>query len=397
MISALQLWLAPALAAVLALWAAILALANEAGAPLARMLAAARGRAGEVSPVRGLHIVHLVLLFGAGAMAAAAVAWWSRSGAEALPRFLLSALLVWLVGDLLPRVLAALAPELVHATAGIASLTLRLFRPLLRLVAWTDRGGREMALQDLRSAAASPDREMFRGVFALREMTVAEVMTPRIDIFAVDVSADHTGVLERFRQSGHSRLLVFDGHPDAVVGVLHAKDLLPGFAGGATEWHALIRPAMFVPEAKTLASQLRDFQRGPSHLAVVVDEFGGTAGLVTLEDVLEQIVGEIRDEYDVDEVSPIQAQAAGRWLVQGGVPLADLEGFLEHEFGREDVDTVGGLVLAELGHVPRVGEVVDVGSYRLVVDQVGRRRVGRVVVEAIAPAPAGDAGGEVRS
>lgn len=386
MIGALQLWLAPLLAAVLTLWAAVLALANEAGAPLARMLAATPERHGALSPVRGLHIAHLALLFGAGGMAAAAVAWWSRAGTEALPRFFLATALVWLVGDFLPRGLAALAPELVHATAAPAGLTLRLFRPLLRLVAWTDRGGREAALRELRSATAGADREMFTGVFALREMTVAEVMTPRIDIFAVDVGDEHARVLERFRQSGHSRLLVFDGHPDAVVGVLHAKDLLPGLTDGATEWHPLIRPAMFVPEAKTLASQLRDFQRGPSHLAVVVDEFGGTAGLVTLEDVLEQIVGEIRDEYDVDEVSPIQPQGPGRWLVLGGVPLADLESHLEHEFGREDVDTVGGLVLAVLGHVPRVGEVVEVGPWRLLVDQVTRRRVGRVVVEAAAPA-----------
>jgi len=121
----------------------------------------------------------------------------------------------------------------------------------------------------------------------------------------------------------------------------------------------------------------------------VVDEFGGTAGLVTLEDVLEQIVGEIRDEYDVDEAAPIQEQAPGRWLVQGGVPLAELEAHLEHEFGREDVDTVGGLILAALGRVPRVNESVELGRYRLIVDQVVRRRVGRVIVEAVTPASLG--------
>jgi CBS domain containing-hemolysin-like protein len=143
-----------------------------------------------------------------------------------------------------------------------------------------------------------------------------------------------------------------------------------------------------VPEAKTLATQLRDFQRGPSHLAVVVDEFGGTAGIVTLEDVLEQIVGEIRDERDTDEALPIVAQGPGRWQVQGGVPLAELEGTLEHQFGREDVDTVGGLVLAKLGRVPRVGESIDLGAFRLVVEQVARRRVRRVLVEASAPASA---------
>jgi CBS domain containing-hemolysin-like protein len=121
----------------------------------------------------------------------------------------------------------------------------------------------------------------------------------------------------------------------------------------------------------------------------VVDEYGGTAGLVTLEDVLEQIVGEIRDEYDVDEVAPIVQQALGRWVVQGGVALAELESALDHEFGREDVDTVGGLVLAVLGRVPRVGEAIELGAFRIVVDQVARRRVRRVVVEAVTPAHEG--------
>jgi magnesium and cobalt transporter len=226
---------------------------------------------------------------------------------------------------------------------------------------------------------------MFFGVFALADTTVAEVMTPRIDIVAVDLADGRDQVLDTLRQSAHSRLLVVDGHPDAVVGVLYAKDFLPGLSED-TDWRSAVRPAAFVPESKTLATQLRDFQRGPSHMVVVVDEYGGTAGLVTLEDVLEQIVGEIRDEYDTDEVAPIVQQAPGRWVVQGGVALAELEGVLDHEFGREDVDTVGGLVLAVLGHVPRVGEAVDLGSFRLAVDQVSRRRIRRVVVEGVSPA-----------
>ena len=160
--------------------------------------------------------------------------------------------------------------------------------------------------------------------------------------------------------SEHARLLVVDGHPDTIVGVLYAKDLLPALAPTRRRaLAALIRPAAFVPEAKTLDRQLRDFQRGPSHLAVVVDEFGGTAGIVTLEDVLEQIVGEIRDEHDTDEVAPVLQLDESSWRVQGGVPLAELEGWLGHQFGREDVSTGGGLVLAAFGRVPRQGETVD--------------------------------------
>ena len=386
---ALQLWLAPVAGVMLTLWAALVALSAESATPLPRLLAT-RGTSSETPSVqRSLHVIHLALLLAAGAMAAAAVAWWVRPTAEAIPRYVLATILVWLVGDLLPRVLAVLSPELVSVVTPAAGVSVRVFKPLLKMVAWADRGGRAPTARPV-TPVTTHDGEMLQGVFALSDMTVAEVMTPRIDMVSVDLSDERDQVLDTLRQSEHSRLLVVDSHPDSVMGVLYAKDLLPGLAGDEADWRTLIRPASFVPEAKTLATQLRDFQRGPSHLAVVVDEFGGTAGIVTLEDVLEQIVGEIRDERDTDEAAPIIAQAPGRWLVQGGVPLAELEGTLEHQFGREDVDTVGGLVLATMGRVPKVGESVDLGAFRLVVEQVVRRRVRRVLVEAFVPAAAAE-------
>jgi CBS domain containing-hemolysin-like protein len=226
---------------------------------------------------------------------------------------------------------------------------------------------------------------MLLGVFSLADTTVAEVMTPRIDIVSVDSSADRDEVLRILRSSEHARLLVFDGHPDAVAGVIYAKDILAG-SGEDRPWTALIRPAAFVPEGKTLDRQLRDFQRGPSHLAVVVDEFGGTAGIVTLEDILEQIVGEIQDEYDTDEVAPVEVVAPDHFRVDGGVAISELEGLLGHDFDREDVSTVGGLVLAEFGRVPRAGESLDLQGYRLVVELVVRRRVRRVAVYRLAEA-----------
>lgn len=391
MIRALQLWLAPLLGAGLTLWAAIVALGAEAYAPLPRMLAL-RGRPEEGLPSvpRRLHLIRLALLLSAGALAAASVDWWARPPLEGLPRFLLAVLMVWLVGDLLPRVLAAIAPDLVTVLQSPARITLGVFDPLLRFMAWLEARLRGRTPARPADTPSPPEHEMLHGVFALREMTVAEVMTPRIDIVAVDLASDRAAVVERLRTTGHSRLLVYEEQPDSVVGVLYAKDLLPrGELEEDSDWRTLVRPAAFVPEAKTLADQLHDFQRGPSHIAVVVDEFGGTAGLVTLEDILEQIVGEIHDEYDVEEVAPILDQAPGRWVVQGGVPLAELEAHLDHSFAREDVDTVGGLVLAAIGHVPRVGESVDLGPYRISVELVTRRRVGRVIVEAVAPV-AGD-------
>ena len=203
---------------------------------------------------------------------------------------------------------------------------------------------------------------------------------PIFDIIAVDSGSEREEVVRTLQSSEHARLLVYDGHPDAVVGVVFAKDILALGPEDTRPWRALIRPAAFVPEAKTLDRQVRDFQRGPSHLAVVVDEFGGTAGIVTLEDILEQIVGEIRDEYDTDEVAPIQVMSEDQWRIEGGVALTELESTLGHSFDRDDVSTVGGLVLAEFGRVPRVGESIDVEGFRLVVEHVVRRRVKRIAV-----------------
>jgi len=217
------------------------------------------------------------------------------------------------------------------------------------------------------------------------------VMTPRIDIRAVDRSEERHDVIEALRRWEHARLLVYDGHPDNVQGVIYAKDLLAQEAGGREEmeaWQALVRPLQYVPEGKTLDRQLRDFQKGPSHIAVVVDEFGGTAGLITLEDILEQVVGEIRDERDDEEAAsapPIEREGDQRFWVDGAVSLHELEEALGHSFGRDDVSTVGGLALALFGRVPRPGESIDIDGFRLIVEQMARRRVRRVHFERVHP------------
>ena len=384
MIAMLQLFIAPLVAAALTLWAAWLALAAESDADLPRALGGELpSDVGVRTLSRDLHVSHLALLVLAGAAAGAAVAWWARSPAGGLLRLFLAIGLVWVVGDLLPRLLAAVAPELTVPARRAAAATLAPFRPLLRLAGWADARAQRRLPSDRRRHAGPAERDMLLGVFSLADTTVAEVMTPRIDVVAVDSSAGLEEVITTLGSSEHARLLVFDGHPDAVAGVIYAKDILAVSAEDAAPWHALIRPAAFVPEGKTLDRQLRDFQRGPSHLAVVVDEFGGTAGLVTLEDILEQIVGEIQDEYDTDEVEPIQVVGQDVLRVEGGVSLSELEAALSHNFDREDVSTVGGLVLAEFGRVPRAGEALDLQGYRLVVEQVVRRRVKRIAVQRV--------------
>ncbi|HEX7335796.1 MAG TPA: hemolysin family protein, partial [Gemmatimonadales bacterium] len=361
MIPFFHFFLAPLVASLLTLWAAWLALAAEADADLPKALSGQLGSAAAAGTLsRHLHVAHLALLVLAGAAAGFAVAWWAWSPAEGLARLFLAVLLVWVLGDLLPRLVAAVAPELTLPVRRAAAATLVPFRPLLRLTEWADSRARARLPAQAARKAGTAQRDMLLGVFSLADTTVAEVMTPRIDIIAVDSSADRDEVVKTLRSSEHARLLVYDGHPDAVVGVIYAKDILAVGRDDPRPWRALIRPAGFVPEGKTLDRQVRDFQRGPSHLAVVVDEFGGTAGIVTLEDILEQIVGEIQDEYDTDEVAPIQVVSEDHWRVEGGVALMELEGVLGHGFDRDDVSTVGGLVLAEFGRVPRAGEAIDV-------------------------------------
>jgi CBS domain containing-hemolysin-like protein len=385
MIGALQQFIAPLVMLLLTLWAGLVAFANEADDELPRVLARQLAvTAGPLPVQRSLHIAHLILIALAGVVAGGSVLWWIRGPGGAVPRLAVGVAFVWALGDLLPRLVAAIAPELTRPVRTVAIRSLVPLAPLLRLVARLDARvmpGRVAA----RPGAGSAQRDMLLGVFSLADMTVAEVMTPRIDIVGVDVADSRLEVVRVLRQSEHARLLVQDDNPDVVAGVIYAKDMLAHRAddNGGEPWQSLIRPAPFVPEAKTLDRQLRDFQRGPAHLAVVVDEFGGTAGIVTLEDILEQIVGEIQDEYDTDEVPPIQRVSDDHVRVQGGVALAELEAELGHDFGREDVATVGGLVLAEFGRVPRSGERIRVNGYEVFVEQVLRRRVRRVSVRRV--------------
>ncbi len=385
MIGVLQQFVAPLVMLLLTLWASLLAFANESEEELPRILARQLAAASGPLPVqRSLHIAHLVLMSLAGVVAGASVLWWMRGPGGAFPRLLIGVTLVWALGDLLPRLLAAIAPELTSPVRRIAVRSLVPLSPLLRLVARLDAHVVPVRVST-RADYGQAQRDMLLGVFSLADMTVAEVMTPRIDIVGVHVNDSRIEVVHVLKQSEHARLLVSDGNPDLVSGVIYAKDMLAHLSEDDAEepWQALIRPAPFVPEGKTLDRQLRDFQRGPAHLAVVVDEFGGTAGILTLEDILEQIVGEIQDEYDTDEIPPIQRVSADQVRVLGGVALAELEAELHHDFEREDVATVGGLVLAEFGRVPRTGEKIRVNGYELFVEQVLRRRVKRVSVRRV--------------
>ena len=248
---------------------------------------------------------------------------------------------------------------------------------------------REEAAEQFRQVVATEtdatqaEEKLLDGVFSLGDTTVNEIMVPRVDIVGVDHVTPWSEVMDRVRSSEHARFPVYDGTIDNIVGILYAKDLLP-FVIDDDEpmlgWQSLVRPATYIPTSKPIDDQLREFKASHTHIAVVSDEFGGTAGLVTIEDVLEEIVGEIHDEYDVDEPS-IEREGESRFWVSGRVPVDELSELLGEDMTREGIDTVGGLVYETLGRVPRAGESVQLGAYKLVVERVRGRRVSRVYFE----------------
>ncbi|MDB4916132.1 MAG: transporter-associated region [Gemmatimonadetes bacterium] len=242
-------------------------------------------------------------------------------------------------------------------------------------------------------ADVSHDQEaLLHGVFSLGDTAVREVMIPRVDIVGIEQTTPWSEAIDRVRSSEHARFPVYDDTLDNVVGILYAKDLLPFVIDGDEPlqgWQTLVKAAHFIPESKPIDAQLRDFKSSHTHIAIVSDEFGGTAGLITIEDVLEEIVGEIHDEYDVDEPEIVQEQGRRFW-VSGRISLDELSELLGQSFVEDDLETVGGLVYDKFGRVPRAGEAVIVGSYKLVVERVRGRRIERVYFERIHPADDGE-------
>ncbi len=378
------------------LWAGLLVLAEEARMTGGTTSPPATDGA---PPYRGVQLARFTLLVLAGASASAALTWWRRPPAEGLVAVVVAGLFLYVVGDLLPRGLGVLAPRVAAAAGAVARRTLGPFRPLLAIVDAVERAMLGVLPPDVRGRESfgKGQRDMLLGLFSLRDTAVADIMTPRLDIVAVEAKASPHDVLDVLRRSEHARIPVYNEDLDDIVGILYAKDLTPTVAGVApppSSWHEIVRPAQFVPESKSLAAQLRDFQRGPSHLAIVVDEFGGTSGLITLEDILEEVVGEIYDEYDVDEEPEVEREGSDRFWVDGRVTLDDLADLLGVEFEHEDVSTVGGLIYSELGRVPQPGEELRIGEFRVVVERVVRRRVRRVYFERLHDASAVQAGFE---
>jgi magnesium and cobalt transporter len=219
---------------------------------------------------------------------------------------------------------------------------------------------------------------MLEGVLQVSEIQVRDVMVPRSQMVVIQRDEPPERILPVVVESGHSRFPVVGEDRDEVAGILLAKDLLRYFAEGGEgqfDIRECVRPAVFIPESKRLNVLLKEFRVSHNHMAIVVDEYGGVSGLLTIEDVLEQIVGDIGDEYDVDEGEGIRKEAERVFAVPALTRIEEFNGTFGTRFSDEEFDTIGGLVLHELGRMPRRGEAIEIGGIELKVVRADRRRI----------------------
>ncbi|GAP22223.1 hemolysin family protein [Leptolinea tardivitalis] len=221
------------------------------------------------------------------------------------------------------------------------------------------------------------ERRMIQSIFEFGDILCREVMVPRLDVRSLDVNTTVSDAIDAFIRTGHSRIPVFEDDLDNIVGILYAKDLLQHTDEMARQKSlaGLVRPAFFVPETKKVDELLREMQERGIHIAMVVDEYGGLAGLVTLEDILEEIIGEIRDEYDPAEERPYQKLDEDYYLVQGWMPVDEFNPVFETHLDPDLAETIGGVIVAQLGKVPVGGEKLDLEHWQVQVEQVSGRRV----------------------
>ena len=225
--------------------------------------------------------------------------------------------------------------------------------------------------------------KMLEGALSVSEHQVSDIMVPRSQMVSLPISASFIDLMKMVVESGHSRFPVHGDDKDDILGILLAKDLLRGIVadGGPGSIRELLRPVVLIPESKRLNVLLKEFRQSRNHMAIVVDEHGGVAGIITIEDVLEQIVGEIDDEHDdADEAKMIAAQSDGQFLVDALTPIADFNDQFSADFLDDEYDTIGGFVTDAIGHLPEAGEELSVGRFHFRVGRADQRRVHSFVV-----------------
>lgn len=372
----------------------------------AAILAGARARGeGSATPaglspalLNALFILEMLLIIGASnAVAVAVAARWP--GFPRVVAWLACAIGLYLGGAVarvaLPGGALRLAGYFFHPAARFFALVLfpvlAVGRYAARLLARVTRAGVDAdavapaaeVLRVERAAEghlAAEERDMIDGIISIRDTVAREVMVPRVEMVTADLTDSLEDIKRIVVEKGYSRIPVVDESPDNVVGILHAKDVFKLERTGA-DIRSVLREPLFVPESKKVNELLREFRAAKSQLAIVVDEYGGTAGLITLEDVLEEIVGEIRDEYDA-EVKLLEKVRDGEWLVAGRMDIGELNEQLGLDIPEDDYETLGGFISHLVGKVPANGDRVDYGGARFEVTAADARRVKQVRVTA---------------
>ena len=243
---------------------------------------------------------------------------------------------------------------------------------------WVETGQQEGSLE-------KGEREMIYSIFRFGDTLAREIMVPRIDLLALDIDATIGEARNAFMQTGHSRVPVYEETIDNVVGLLYAKDLLGSMDDSVTivSQRQMLRTAYFVPEAKKVDELLTEMQSRGVHMTLVVDEYGGVAGVVTLEDIVEEIVGEIRDEYDQMEEQLYQQINDNEYIFLGRVDLDDFNEIISMDIATDNADTLGGFIYGEMGHVPTAGESITTGGVEFTVEEVVGRRILKVRVRSL--------------
>jgi magnesium and cobalt transporter len=233
--------------------------------------------------------------------------------------------------------------------------------------------------------------DMLQSILELDETILREIMVPRTDMVCVDAEAPFGDILKAILSSGHSRIPVYKNNIDNIIGLVYAKDLLR-FWGRPIDTISLaeiMRPPFLVPESKQVSVLLKEFQAACIHIAIVIDEYGGTSGLVTIEDLIEEIVGEIQDEYDHKEEWLVK-QSDGSLLVDGRLNIEEFEEYFDIEVAREKFDTLGGYIVEQFGRVPMVGEQIKIGDFDILIEQGDQRAIRQLRIIPISPSVAGN-------
>mgnify|MGYP005837673389 CR=1 FL=1 len=323
---------------------------------------------------------------------------------------LVVAIITLIFGEMLPANIAlGHADQIAMWSASSINLLSRLLAPALQLMQWISgqfaapfvgRGSSSLVTEEEikmmvdagseGGAIEDEEKEMIYSIFQFGDTLAREVMVPRIDMVALEINTPLEEALKVIVEAGHSRIPVYEDSIDHLRGLLYAKDLLALWRDGDTQRpiRDILRPAYFVPESKKAVELLTELQQRKIHLAIVVDEYGGTAGLVTLEDLIEEIVGEIRDEYDFNEEEVYQQVGENEYIFDAGIDLDDFNRLLDIDLPTDESDTLGGFVFSKLGKVPEEGEQIETEDVHLEVLSVDDRRIRKIRVVKIPPAAA---------